>query len=215
MSIVKKLRFKEEGVYLLELPNNCIEHFEDIEYKAKLSGKSTIEQVLLFAEVKKILDTKVPRIVDRLSDEALFWIAYPKKSGSISSDISRNSGWDVLKSSGYDPVMQIAINDDWSALRFRKSKNIGPKLRDVPMSERKVEGIDFVNRKVTLPKDVVKVLKQHKELYELFKSQPFTHQKEHVEAIVTAKKAETRVRRINKMIEILQQTLDTKQRKKK
>lgn len=213
MSLIKKLRLKDIPLYLLRSPENCASYFDDLEQKRSLEGKATIEQALLFAQEKKVLESDVPKLVKRLSEDAVFWVAYPKKSGSIKSDITRDNGWDVMKKLKYDAVTQVAIDSDWSALRFRRSKLVGPKLRDIPMADRKVEGIDFANRKVTLPKDVAKALQPHKELLQLFNSQPFTHQKEHIEAVVTAKKPETRARRINKMIEILEQTLQAKKKK--
>lgn len=47
------------------------------------------------------------------------WFAYPKKSGAIRSSLSRDAGWDALTAAGLIPVTQIALDDDWSALRFR------------------------------------------------------------------------------------------------
>ena len=47
------------------------------------------------------------------------WFAYPKKSGSVASDITRDHGWTALGDAGLLAVTQIALDDDWSALRFR------------------------------------------------------------------------------------------------
>jgi hypothetical protein len=47
------------------------------------------------------------------------WFAYPKKTGSIRTDISRDTGWDAVAAAGLLPVTQIALDDTWSALRFR------------------------------------------------------------------------------------------------
>ena len=47
------------------------------------------------------------------------WFAYPKKSGTIASDITRDDGWDLLAAHDLLPVTQVAIDSDWSALRFR------------------------------------------------------------------------------------------------
>lgn len=47
------------------------------------------------------------------------WFAYPKKSSTIRSDISRDEGWQSLADAGLIPVTQIALDQDWSALRFR------------------------------------------------------------------------------------------------
>ncbi|MBX9797397.1 hypothetical protein [Sphingomonas sp.] len=47
------------------------------------------------------------------------WFAYPKKTGAIKTDISRDSGWEPLAAHDLLPVTQIAIDATWSALRFR------------------------------------------------------------------------------------------------
>lgn len=47
------------------------------------------------------------------------WFAYPKKSGSIRSDLTRDQGWDPLAALDLLPVTQIALDANWSALRFR------------------------------------------------------------------------------------------------
>jgi hypothetical protein len=49
-----------------------------------------------------------------------FWMAYPKLSGSIVTDISRDKGWEPVFKLDMLAVTQIAIDSDWSALRFRR-----------------------------------------------------------------------------------------------
>ena len=47
------------------------------------------------------------------------WLAYPKLSGRAKSDLSRDRGWEPIAAHDLHGVMQISLNDDWSALRFR------------------------------------------------------------------------------------------------
>jgi hypothetical protein len=47
------------------------------------------------------------------------WIAYPKLSGKLKSDLSRDRGWEPIAAHDLHGVMQVSLNDDWSALRFR------------------------------------------------------------------------------------------------
>ena len=47
------------------------------------------------------------------------WLAYPKLTGTLRSDISRDRGWDPLMALDLLPVTQVAVDADWSALRFR------------------------------------------------------------------------------------------------
>ncbi len=67
------------------------------------------------ADVAVLLDALLPRY---LGGRRL-WLAYPKKSGAIRSDLSRDQGWETLEPHGLLPVTQVALDATWSALRFR------------------------------------------------------------------------------------------------
>jgi hypothetical protein len=54
---------------------------------------------------------------ETLADLAAFWIAYPKGNRS---DINRDSLWPIVAAHGLRPITQVAIDDTWSALRFRR-----------------------------------------------------------------------------------------------
>ena len=57
------------------------------------------------------------------------WFAYPKKTGAIATDINRDRGWEALAAHDLLPVTQIAIDDTWSALRFRYRDEIAKLTR--------------------------------------------------------------------------------------
>ncbi|MGV3278614.1 hypothetical protein ACFX5K_03090 [Rickettsiales bacterium LUAb2] len=68
-------------------------------------------------EVKNIITD----INNKLIGDCILWFAYPKKSSKkYKSNISRDSGFQVLGDYGFEPVSIIAIDEDFSALRFRK-----------------------------------------------------------------------------------------------
>ncbi|MEU5539107.1 hypothetical protein [Streptomyces sp. NPDC020362] len=50
--------------------------------------------------------------------DALAWVAYPK-GGKLGTDLNRDTLAAALSEQGVRPVRQIAIDDTWSALRFR------------------------------------------------------------------------------------------------
>ncbi|MFE0461405.1 hypothetical protein ACFW1A_19370 [Kitasatospora sp. NPDC058965] len=50
--------------------------------------------------------------------DALAWVAYPK-AGKLGTDLNRDSLAAALIARGVRPVRQIAVDDTWSALRFR------------------------------------------------------------------------------------------------
>jgi hypothetical protein len=61
--------------------------------------------------------------------DALVWVAYPKgTSKRYRSELHRDLGWTALGELGYEPVRMIAIDEDWSALRFRRATFI-PRMK--------------------------------------------------------------------------------------
>jgi hypothetical protein len=57
--------------------------------------------------------------------DALLWFAYPKgTSKRYSCDFNRDTGWQVIRKAGFDSVRQVAIDEDWSALRFRRAEYV-------------------------------------------------------------------------------------------
>ncbi len=49
--------------------------------------------------------------------------------GHIETNVNRDTGWDVMADAGWRPVTQIAIDDTWSALRFRPAADVKPRRR--------------------------------------------------------------------------------------
>jgi hypothetical protein len=84
------------------------------------AGRATApDWVLAFAESVAALNDIAPKAVRLYARGGHLWFAYPKKTGAIKTDITRDHGWDVLKPFDLLPVTQIAIDATWSALRFR------------------------------------------------------------------------------------------------
>jgi hypothetical protein len=70
-------------------------------------------------------------IAATLEGDALFWCAYPKKSSKrYASDVGRDDSWEPLGALGFEGVRQVAIDADWSALRFRRAEHIRTLKRD-------------------------------------------------------------------------------------
>lgn len=60
------------------------------------------------------------------------WLCYPKKSGRIATDITRDVGWEPVHAAGFLGVAQVAVDADWSALRFRRREEIREITRKTP-----------------------------------------------------------------------------------
>jgi hypothetical protein len=63
----------------------------------------------------------VTKLASKLAGDAVLWMCYPKKSSkNYHCDFNRDSGWEILGDYELEGVRIVAIDADWSALRFRK-----------------------------------------------------------------------------------------------
>jgi hypothetical protein len=74
--------------------------------------------VIAFARRLADLDGPVQPAIDAARQDKLAWIAYPK-AGQLGTDLNRDTLVQGIDGRGIRPVRQIAINEVWSALRFR------------------------------------------------------------------------------------------------
>ena len=85
------------------------------------STVKTIHFALAFATAQAEVDRLSTLLSAKAEGDALLWFAYPKgTSKKYQCDFNRDTGWSVLKSTGFDTVRAVAIDEDWSALRFRR-----------------------------------------------------------------------------------------------
>jgi hypothetical protein len=75
--------------------------------------------LLVFVADRATLEKHRTQIVGAATrEDRLTWVAYPK-AGQLGTDLNRDSLAALLSESGIQPVRQIAIDEVWSALRFR------------------------------------------------------------------------------------------------
>ncbi len=106
---------------------NCL---KDIIVKESLIQVSEVDFALVFVTEKKQIENRIETLYPKLVGDAILWFAYPKKSSKkYRSEITRDQGWGVLGDYNLEPVRQVSIDDDWSALRFRKVSFIPKMIR--------------------------------------------------------------------------------------
>ena len=76
---------------------------------------------LAFVTKQDEVDALAPEIAARAKGDAAVWFAYPKgTSKKYKCDFNRDTGWAALHAAGFDTVRSIAIDEDWTGLRFRR-----------------------------------------------------------------------------------------------
>src|SRR4051812_6035572 len=86
--------------------------------QAARATPATADAVILFAANKAELTATVQVLVTAARRGALVWLAYPKAK-QLGTDLNRDIIHDYMPSVGLDAVRQVAIDDTWSALRFK------------------------------------------------------------------------------------------------
>jgi hypothetical protein len=77
--------------------------------------------VIAFARRLADLPDVVQPAIDAARQDKLAWIAYPK-AGQLGTDLNRDTLARSVEDRGVRPVRQIAIDEVWSALRFRPAR---------------------------------------------------------------------------------------------
>jgi hypothetical protein len=84
-----------------------------------------VQFALAFATQQPELDRLSTILAHHCAGDAVVWFAYPKgTSRRYTCDFNRDTGWQVIRNAGFDSVRQVAIDEDWSALRFRRVQYI-------------------------------------------------------------------------------------------
>ncbi|MBX7213763.1 MAG: hypothetical protein K1X39_07080 [Thermoflexales bacterium] len=90
---------------------------------------------LVFATTLAQVEAAARGIAARATGDPILWMAYPKGSSkTYRCEFNRDNGWQALGEVGYEPVRQVAIDADWSALRFRRVENIQRMTRSFAMT---------------------------------------------------------------------------------
>ena len=116
----------------------------------------------------------------------------------------------------------IALDENWSAFSFRRAGDKETKVRRA-LRDRAVEDvikpenpyIDTVNRVVNLPEDLAQALAENKEALVFFEKLSFTNRREYVHWITSAKREETRQKRVLETVTKLDQGLKNPMEKPK
>jgi hypothetical protein len=75
--------------------------------------------ILMFARDKAALVKGLPACKRQLEPGGALWVAYIKGTSGKKTDINRDSIREFVGTLGLDTVSQIALDDDWSALRLK------------------------------------------------------------------------------------------------
>ena len=119
-AVLKKLYFhKAASVLIINAPSEYITLIGDVSYDTKPKKGVAYDFVQVFAIQQSDLEKRVKEHVTSGKPDCIFWACYPKGTGSIKSDIKRETVWTAFEAVGLEAVTSVSIDDTWTALRAR------------------------------------------------------------------------------------------------
>lgn len=139
--VITKLQLKDQSkpVLILNAPKEYGEVISafDAEVHREIKNE-TYPFVQVFGTSNAEIQQLARQGAKVVEEDGLLWLCYPKKTSKTykGSDCSRESVAALLADEGYEPVRQVALDDDWSALRFRKVEHIKTMTRKFAVTEK-------------------------------------------------------------------------------
>ena len=121
--LLKKMNWKEGmKIRVWNVPTELSELVESWEKEGLMaSEKGKPDFMLAFVQTEEEVEKYFSQMHELSPEDEAIWMAYPKGTSTrYKSQINRDKGWKYLGYFEYEGVRQIAIDEDWSALRFRK-----------------------------------------------------------------------------------------------
>jgi hypothetical protein len=125
-TVFAKLNLKDhKQIVVLDSPASFeseLAALKGVEIIRDLRKAKEVTFCLAFVTTQEQVNALAPTIARKAAGDAIVWFAYPKgTSKKYKSQIDRDSGWNMLGHQGFEPVRMVAIDQDWSAKRFRRS----------------------------------------------------------------------------------------------
>ena len=139
--LFKKLNLKDQKeIVILNAPESfdgaLKEIQKEVEVYTTIEAASNIGFIMIFVTDKNEIDALAPVIAEKLQGDGVLWFCYPKgTSKKYKSNFNRDTGWEALGAHQFEGVRMVAIDADWSALRFRRAAYIKKMNRSFAMSE--------------------------------------------------------------------------------
>lgn len=120
-----KLNLKDQAeVFVLNAPESFereLALLKGVRVRRTVVRGAGVHFAIAFAKTRTELDTASAALTNAAEGDAVLWVAYPKQtSRRHTCEFNRDRGWTVLQAAGFEGVRAVAIDEDWSALRFRR-----------------------------------------------------------------------------------------------
>jgi len=136
--------------------------------------------------------------------DSIIWVSYPKKSSGVKTDLNLDmmNNWPELTEAGLEVVASISVDDVWSGLRLKAIGQARQANADIQQNDYSAY-IDVEKKLITLPPDVQEALQAEPAAFNIYEKLAYSHRKEYIIWILSARQQKTRDARLVKMVEML------------
>ena len=123
-NLLEKLQYTEQKNILIQgLPSSIEKQFAKIAFAKNVTPllkSRKIDFALVFAVNVNQLSGILRDVLPALHNGGVFWVAYPKSTSKIATDLSRACSWDCVRNAGFETTDEVALDHVWTATRFSK-----------------------------------------------------------------------------------------------
>ena len=123
-TILEKLQLKNEKNILIQgLPSSIEKQFSKVSFAKNLTPllkTRKIDFALVFAVSENQLNSILDDIMPALKEESKLWVACPKLTSKITTDLNREGSWNKLTDAEFEHVEQVSLDHVWHATYFKK-----------------------------------------------------------------------------------------------
>jgi len=127
-TLFEKLQLADEKNLLIQgLPSSIEKQFNKLSFAKNMTPllqSRKIDFALVFAVSETQLNGILKDVMPSLKNNSKFWVAYPKTTSKIVTDLNRDRSWNRLTAQGYESTHRVELDHVWSAMRFEKGENL-------------------------------------------------------------------------------------------
>ena len=121
----KLLLADEKNLLIQGLPSSIEKQFSKLSFAKNITPllkSRKVDFALIFAVNENQLTGIVRDVLPALKDSTKFWVAYPKTTSKIVTDLNRDTSWNCLTGEGFESIDRVELEHVWSALRFCRAE---------------------------------------------------------------------------------------------
>src|SRR5688572_6130876 len=123
-NLLEKLQYTEQKNILIQgLPSSIEKQFAKLAFAKNVTPllkSRRIDFALVFAVNVNQLSGILRDVLPALHEDGAFWIASPKSTSKIATDLSRSCSWDCVRNEGFEVAHEVTLDHVWTATKFSR-----------------------------------------------------------------------------------------------